>query len=41
MKKTANINVKKRLKKTVIGDKVAHLKQQQWDVLTDFNALYI
>jgi len=34
-KKTANINVKNKVYKMVIGDVVAHLKPQKFTVLSD------
>jgi len=34
--KTANINVKKKFIKTVIGDVVAHLTPQKFTVLLDY-----
>jgi len=34
------INVKNNVKKTLIGDKVAHLKQQKLDDLIDFHAQF-
>jgi len=33
-------NVKINVKKTVIGDKMAYLKQQKFDVSVDFHALF-